>query len=81
MEQRITEILCEICGAEPEELESDLNLFESGLLDSFGVAQLLVELESSLGVALDIALLTREEIATPERLMRRVLEEKQGGNC
>jgi len=76
MEEKIMAILNNICGAEEGELEPDLDLFESGLLDSFGVVQLMVELEEQLGVVLDIATLTREEIATPALIAGRVQKEK-----
>ena len=76
MEEQIILILNEICGAEEGELESDLDLFEAGLLDSFGVVQLLVELEERCHVVLDIASLTREEIATPALIAQRVQREK-----
>jgi D-alanine--poly(phosphoribitol) ligase subunit 2 len=72
MEDQVMAILNEICGAEEGELEPDMNLFELGLLDSFGVVQLLVALEERLGAALDLELLTREEIATPARIALRV---------
>lgn len=68
MNQTIMEILNEICGAEDGELEPDTDLFEAGLLDSFGVVQLLVRLEDELGAVLDIESLTREMIATPARI-------------
>lgn len=75
MEATILAILCDICGAEEGELTPDLDLFGTGLLDSFGVVQLLVALEEQLGVTLDIAALSREEIATPAKLAARVAEE------
>ena len=71
MEQRIMEILNDICGAQPGELEMNVDLFETGLLDSFGVVQLLVALEEQLQVVLDIESISREEIATPAKLIRR----------
>lgn len=65
LEQKVMEILSEIVGAENGELETDLNLFEAGLLDSFGVVQLIVELEEKIGVSLEAENLSREELATP----------------
>ncbi len=67
--EKIMEILNEICGAQPGELEPDIELFETGLLDSFGVAQLLVKLEEEIGAAPDIESFTREDISTPEKLV------------
>ncbi len=77
MEQRIAEILAELCGVEPEEIESDLDLFEEGLLDSFAAIQLVMELEESFGVSLDMASLPRERIANPAAIAA-LLQEKQG---
>jgi D-alanine--poly(phosphoribitol) ligase subunit 2 len=69
MQEQIMLILSRACGAEPGELESGIDLFESGLLDSFGVVQLLVELEEKLGIALDIEQLSRDEVATPAQII------------
>ncbi len=69
MEETIMAILGDICGAAPGELEPDLDLFEAGLLDSFGVVQLLAATEERLGLVLDIETLTRPDIATPARVI------------
>lgn len=66
MLEQIIEILCEICGADTAELEPDMDLFENGLLDSFGVVQLLVKIEERFGVSLDIESFARADIATAE---------------
>lgn len=70
----VLEILNNLCGAEEGELEFDLDLFEAGLLDSFGVVQLIVELEERFDISLDIASLSREKIATPALIVRLVQE-------
>lgn len=72
--EKIIEALCEICGAEPEDLEGDMELFEEGLLDSFGVISLFVELEERLGVKLDPTEVERSVISTPDKLAAFVLE-------
>ena len=74
MEETIIEILNGICGAEDGEITADLNLFEEGLLDSFGVIQLLVELEERFGVPLEIGELSREQIATPLAIAQLIRE-------
>ena len=56
---------------EDGELEPDMNLFVMGIVDSFGVVQLFVEIEEQFGVALDIETVTRKEMATPARLSGR----------
>lgn len=73
MLEQIIEILNDICGAEPGELEPDMELFENGLLDSFGVVQLLVKIEERIGLALDIESFARADIATAE-LIAAVVE-------
>ena len=65
MEEKIIAIIGGICGADPDEVALDLDLFEAGLMDSFAVVQMAVEIESALGVELDIENLTRAQIATP----------------
>lgn len=72
MEEQIMAILNDICGAQDGELEADLNLFDAGLLDSFGVVQLLVALETHFNIILDIETLSREEISTPSRMIQRI---------
>ncbi len=64
----IIEILTDICGADEGEIEAGTELFEEGILDSFGLVQLLVELENRLHVTLDPAALDRSAFATPEKI-------------
>ncbi len=73
-EAKIIEALCEICGAEPQDLEGDMELFEEGLLDSFGVISLFVELEEIFGIKLDPTEVERSVISTPDKLVAYVLE-------
>ncbi len=64
----ILSILSDICGADEGEITPDTELFEEGILDSFGLVQLLVELEEQAGVRLDPAALDRSAISTPAKL-------------
>lgn len=72
MLEKMMAILNGICGAEDSELTPDINLFEAGLLDSFGVVQLIVELEEAFQISLDIESIPREAIATPALIVRLV---------
>ena len=67
MLEEIIAALNDITGADAGEITSETELFEEGLLDSFGLVELLVRLEQ-LGKALDVAELTREEISTPAKI-------------
>lgn len=77
MEQKIAEIIARLCGADPEEIEPELELFEEGLLDSFAAIQLVMALEEAFGISLDMASLPRERIATPGAIAA-LIREKQG---
>ena len=57
MLENIIEILNEITGADEGEIQPDTELFAEGVLDSFGLVQLLVALE-----------LDRDAISTPEKI-------------
>lgn len=72
MKEKIMAILEEVCGAEPGELELDVELFEEGILDSFGVISLFVEIEKQLGVKLEPTELEREQLATPAHIIAEV---------
>lgn len=67
MVENVIRILNEIVGADEGEIQPDTELFEEGILDSFGLVQLLVALEEE-GVALDVADLDRAVISTPAKL-------------
>ncbi len=77
MEQKILQIIADLCGAEPNEIEPELNLFDEGLLDSFAAIQLVMALEEAFGISLDIAALPRERITTPAAIVA-LIREKQG---
>ena len=73
-EEKIIEMLYETCGGEEGEIAPEMNLFEEGLLDSFGVIQLLVELEDAFGVSIRMEELSREQIATPAKIAQLMQE-------
>lgn len=68
----ILEILEEICDTEEVKDNLDIQLFKEGLLDSFGTVSLLVELESRLGIGVNISEFDREEWATPRLIIEKV---------
>ncbi|GEL15847.1 D-alanine--poly(phosphoribitol) ligase subunit DltC [Pediococcus cellicola] len=50
----------------------DGNLFDSGLLDSMGTVQLLLQLQSELGVDVPVSEFERSEWDTPNKIIARV---------
>lgn len=72
MNEQVIAILNDICGADPGEIREDTMLFDEGLLDSFGVVELIVALEDQFSVSLDPAELERREMATPAAIAATV---------
>ncbi len=72
MREEILELLAEIC--EDEVVKEDLRteLFESGLLDSLGFAEFLVELEDQFEIVISPSEVEREDINTPEKILELV---------
>lgn len=72
MKDQVLEILAEIC--ETDDVKDDLGqeLFESGLLDSLGFAEFLVELEDRMDVVISPSEVEREDIDTPEKILNLV---------
>jgi len=69
---RILEILREVTGDDAILSEPDVELFESGLLDSLGVVTLLVSFEEKLGLSISPSELDRDAWSTPGRLVADV---------
>jgi len=69
---RILEILLEVTGDDAVLSDPDVQLFESGLLDSLGVVTLLVSFEEAFGVSISPSELDRDAWATPGRLVADV---------
>ena len=73
MEERILEILEEICEDEVVYEDKDINLKEEGLMDSLASVELLVRLEE-FGIEVAPTEVTYEEIDTPNNIIKYVSE-------
>ena len=73
MEERILEILEEICEDEVVYEDKDINLKEEGVMDSLAFVELLVRLEE---FCIEVAPteVTYEEIDTPNKIIKYVSE-------
>lgn len=69
MKEEILELLAKICESDDVKGELDLELFESGLLDSLGFAEFLVELEDQFGIVISPSEVEREDINTPAKIL------------
>ena len=73
MEERILEILEEICEDEVVYEDKDINLKEEGLMDSLAFVELLVRLEV-FGIEVAPTEVTYEEIDTTNKIIKYVSE-------
>ncbi|KYD06655.1 D-alanine--poly(phosphoribitol) ligase subunit 2 [Heyndrickxia sporothermodurans] len=72
--QELFNILAEVCQEDVVKENPDIDLFEEGLLDSFGTINLLVEIEGRLGITVPITEFTREEWNTPNNIAAKLAE-------
>ena len=73
MEERVLEILEEICEDEVVYEDKDINLKEEGLMDSLAFVELLVRLEE-FGIEVAPTEVAYEEIDTPNKIIKYVSE-------
>ena len=71
MEERILEILEEICEDEVVYEEKDINLKEDGVMDSLAFVELLVRVDE-FGIEVAPTAVTYEEIDTPNKIIKYV---------
>jgi D-alanine--poly(phosphoribitol) ligase subunit 2 len=74
MENKVLDILEEVCSSDEVREDMDMNLFDAGLLDSLGVIQLLIEIEDVLGVKIEPTEVERNQIETPRKIIKLILE-------
>ncbi len=72
LREKVLEILEEICDDSVVKEETEIDLFENGLLDSVAIVELLVAIEEAFGLVLSPTELTREDIKTPERVVELI---------
>ncbi|QMU07545.1 D-alanine--poly(phosphoribitol) ligase subunit DltC [Levilactobacillus suantsaii] len=67
----VLEILADLTGNDVSGAMDD-NLFDSGLLDSMGSVQLLLQLQSELGISVPVSEFERSEWDTPNKIITKV---------
>lgn len=72
MEEKILDMLVEICGDEIVKEEPDINLLEEDLIDSLDYTELLVAIEEAFGIVMSPSEFTREEMDTPRKIIDQV---------
>lgn len=72
MEEKILDILEEICGDEVVKEDRDINLLEEDLMDSLDYTELLIAIEDNFDVVIAPSEITREEMDTPNKIINVV---------
>ncbi|CAM4209518.1 MULTISPECIES: D-alanine--poly(phosphoribitol) ligase subunit DltC [Listeria] len=68
----VLEILEEITESEEVVENTSVQLFDEGLLDSMATVQLLIEVESRLGITVPVSEFDRDDWATPEQIIAQL---------
>jgi D-alanine--poly(phosphoribitol) ligase subunit 2 len=71
-EDLILQMIAELCEDDAVLTDRDLDLYESGLLDSLGFTDLLLAIEDRFGLEIPATSIRREDTATPRRIVRLV---------
>ena len=74
LREQVLDILEEVCQYDIVKENPDIQLFEEGILDSFGTVSLLVEIQERLGMEVSISDFDRDEWATPNMIINKLAE-------
>ncbi len=73
MEEKVLKILVELCGTDEVRENKDINLFETGLLSSLAVIELILEIKSKIGILVQPTEVNREDIDTPNKIINYLI--------
>lgn len=68
LKTQVIELLAEICQDDVVKEDPNIDLFETGLLDSFGTVELLVQIEERFEITVPITEFDREVWNTPNNI-------------
>jgi D-alanine--poly(phosphoribitol) ligase subunit 2 len=69
-------LLADICQDDVVKENPEIDLFDSGLLDSFGTVELLIQIEERFGIMVPITEFDREVWNTPNNIANQLAEMK-----
>ena len=72
VEEKVLDLLEELCGDDIVREDKDINLLEEDLIDSLDYTSLLVSIEEELGIVMSPSEFTREEMDTPAKIIAQV---------
>lgn len=73
MEEKILNMLEEICEDEEIRNDYDLDLFDADLLDSLGFAELLVTIEENFGIVISPSEVERTDMNTVNKIITMIV--------
>lgn len=73
---QVIELLAEICQDDVVKEDPNIDLFESGLLDSFGTVELLVQVEERFEITVPITEFDRDTWNTPNNIAQQLADFK-----
>lgn len=69
MEEKVLDMLAELCDDEVVKEDKTVDLFETGLLDSLGFTELLVNIEEMFSIIIAPSEIDRSDINTPQKII------------
>lgn len=69
MLEKVKALLLEVCGDDSASQDPDLDLFASGLLDSLGFLELLVQLEEVFAVSVSVTEVDRSQLSSVNKIV------------
>lgn len=73
MEEKILDILEDICGDDIMRKDRDIDLLEEDMMDSIDYTELLIAIEEQLGIIIAPSEVKREDMNTPNKIIAAVL--------
>ena len=72
MEEKVLDLLADLCGDEIVRENPDINLLDEELIDSLDYTELLVNIEEAFGIVMSPSEFTREQMDTPAKIIEQV---------
>ena len=76
MQEKVLDVLAEVCDDDIVREDLNVDLFENGLLDSIGFILLITELERKTGIVISPSELDRNQFNTPQKIIDEVIRRK-----
>lgn len=72
MEEKVFDLLEEVCDDDSFRNNPDMDLFEEGIMDSLAFAELIFGIEDSFGVVIAPSEITRDEVNTANKIIELI---------